>query len=60
MREKAMERFWEYGEPGINRVTNGIPNRQDRIKCLGNTASPQQFYPFFMWIAQIESENRNE
>lgn len=47
-------------EPGIPRVLDGVPNRVDRIKCLGNTASPQQFYPFFMWIAQIESENRNE
>ena len=47
-------------EPGIPRVLDGVPHRVDRIKCLGNTASPQQFYPFFMWIAQIESENRNE
>lgn len=36
------------------RESNGVPNRVDRTKCLGNTVVPQQFYPFFKFIADIE------
>ena len=28
-------------EPTIQRVVNGVPNRMDRIKCLGNSVCPQ-------------------
>lgn len=45
---------WWAAEPGVGRVANGIPNRVDRIKCLGNAVVPAQFYPVFQAIADIE------
>ena len=47
---------WDYwpAEPGICRVDDGIPNRMDRIKSLGNAVVPQQFYLFFKLMADIE------
>ena len=46
-------------EPGVGRVVNGLPHRVDRIKCLGNAVVPQQFYPFFAAIAEIERGGGN-
>ena len=43
-------------EPDVGRVAHGVPNRVDRIKCLGNAVVPQQFYPFFAAIAEIEGQ----
>lgn len=45
---------WWSAEPDVGRVANGVPNRVDRLKCLGNAVVPQQFYPFFAAIAEIE------
>lgn len=43
-------------EPNIPRVAAGVKNRVNRLKCLGNAVVPQQFYPVFRAIAEIEKE----
>lgn len=45
---------WWSVEPNVGRVANGIPSRVDRLKCLGNAVVPQQAYPIFKAIAEIE------
>ena len=45
---------WWPAEPNVGRVAHGVPSRVDRLKCLGNAVVPQQFYPVFRAIADIE------
>ena len=45
---------WWTAEPDVGRVAHGVPSRVDRLKCLGNAVVPQQFYPVFQAIADIE------
>lgn len=41
-------------EPRVGRVAHGIPNRVDRIGSLGNAVVPQQAFPIFAAIMEIE------
>lgn len=45
---------WWPAEPNVGRVAHGVPSRVDRLKCLGNAVVPQQFYPVFLAIADME------
>ncbi len=48
--------LWNRQETGNNRIreTYGLSNWMDRIKALGNCVVPQQAYPIFKAIADIE------
>lgn len=48
--------WWEL-EPRPYGVAYGVLNRVDRLKCLGNAVVPQQFYPIFRAIAEIERDS---
>lgn len=54
-RDFLIGHYWDE-EPNIPRIATGIKHRNDRLKCLGNAVVPQQFYPVFKAIAEIEEE----
>lgn len=58
--ESGFKSGWWPAEPNVGRVADGVPNRVDRLKCLGNAVVPQQFYPFFKAIADIEKKTIKE
>lgn len=52
---EASSRDWWAVEPELGRVAHGIPNRVDRLKCLGNAIVPQVAYHILKVIAEIET-----
>lgn len=53
---KQYRNYWE-AEPGVGRVVDGLSNRVDRLKGLGNAIVPQVAYEIF---SAIEAISRNE
>jgi DNA (cytosine-5)-methyltransferase 1 len=49
---------WWSVEPDVGRVANGIPNRVDRLKSLGNAIVPQIAYVLFEVIKKMEEINK--
>lgn len=45
--------YWDI-EPDIPRVANGVSDREEKLKALGNAAVPLQFYIFYRAIVEIE------
>ena len=45
---------WTPEPEQVPRVTRKKKNRADRLKCLGDAVVPQQFYPIFQAIADVE------
>lgn len=43
-------------EPNIPRVATGVKNRVEQLKCYGNAVMPQQAYPIFKYIAELEDK----
>ena len=46
---------WWQAEPDVGRVADGISNRVDKLRCLGNAVVPQQVYPLLKAIADYEN-----
>ena len=45
-------------EPPLRGTAYGLSHRSHRLKCLGNSVVPQQAFPFFEAIAQIEDASK--
>jgi DNA (cytosine-5)-methyltransferase 1 len=43
-------------EPDIPRVATGVKDRVNKLKALGNAVVPQQIYPIYKAIVDIENE----
>ena len=48
---------WEF-EPNVGRVVDGLPNRVDRLRGLGNAIVPQIAYQIGKAIMEAENDNR--
>ena len=55
-REQPQRSDWWAAEPDVGRVAHGIPDRVDRLKCLGNAVVPQQAYPIFRALREEMEE----
>ena len=54
-RQAGWSRCWE-SEPAVGRVADGIPDRVDRLRGLGNAVVPQIPYLFFEWMKKCQTQ----
>ena len=57
-RSRARQRSWWNAEPDVGRVANGISNRVDRLKGLGNAVVPQCVYEIMKRIRPLLEEKK--
>jgi DNA (cytosine-5)-methyltransferase 1 len=48
---------WWSVEPSVGRVAHGVPDRVDRLKCLGNSVVPQIPYVIGLSLKKIIENN---
>jgi DNA (cytosine-5)-methyltransferase 1 len=48
-------RGWWQAEPAVGRVAHGVPDRVDRLRCLGNAVVPQVAEVIGRAILEFES-----
>ena len=47
--------FWLVEPAGVPRVATGVKDRVNKLRTLGNACVPQQIYPFYKTIVEIEN-----
>jgi DNA (cytosine-5)-methyltransferase 1 len=57
---RSVHNPWRRGERGVARVVYGVPRSVDRIRVLANAVVPQQAYPIFRAIAEMEVRSRDD
>lgn len=50
---------WNVSKPSVYRTADGIPNRMDRCRALGNAVVPQHIYPILSAIKNIDETINN-
>ena len=56
--DRSADVGWWTVEPDVGRVAHGIPNRVDKLKCLGNAVVPEQAKEAFKRLMGVFNENR--
>lgn len=56
--DRSADVGWWSVEPDVGRVAHGVPNRVDKLKCLGNAVVPEQAKEAFKRLIGVFNENR--